>query len=533
MNSDFSWHDVCAIDDILLHTGECALVEGRQVAVFRTTSGLFAVDNADPIGGANVLARGIVGDLDGRLVVASPMYKHHFELGTGRCVEDPTVVLDTWRVRERDGRVMVSRMARRATVSPVRRRLVLVGNGPAGMRTLEHLLEMAPGRYEITVFGAEPRGGYNRVMLSGLLAGDATWEQIAGHDRAWYAERGITLHAGDPVTRIDRVKRIVESRDGIRVPFDRLVLATGSRAVALQVPGADLPGVQTFRDLDDVEAMLIAAGHPGRAVVVGGGLLGIEAAEGLSRRGMDVTLVHNSDSLMQRQLDPEAAGMLRSELEDRGIRFRMGRRTMSVLGGEDSSGSPHVTGIELDDGSRLEAGLVVTAIGIAPQVDLARNCGLQCERGILVDDTMQTYDPRIWAVGECVQHRRSTFGMVAPLWDQARVCAVQLAELGTMRFRAPVPFTQLKVRGIQVFSAGDPAEGSGTESIVLRDPGRNIYKRLVLLDNRVKGAVLYGDVQDGARYCEIMRDNVDVASTRDRLLFDPESLTSAGSARAA
>lgn len=527
MSIERSWLDVCGVDDILLQAGECALVDDRQVAVFRTTAGLFAVDNADPIGGANVLSRGIVGDIDGTVVVASPLYKHHYELATGRCVEDPKVVLDTWRVRERDGRVEVARRGRHSARPTLRRRLVLVGNGPAGMRLLEELLELAPGRYDITVFGAEPRGGYNRVLLSSLLSGDATWEQVAGHDRAWYAERGITLHAGDPIVSIDRGKRVVESRGGVQVPYDRLVLGTGSTAVPLAVPGSGLPGVHRFRDLDDVEAMLEAAGGGGKAVVIGGGLLGIEAADGLSRRGMAVTLVHNGDTLMNRQLDAEAAGLLREELETRGIAFRLGARTAAI------EGETRAAGVRLDDGSLLEADLVVAAIGVVPSIDLAARSGLQCGRGILVDDTMQTFDPRIWAIGECVQHRHATFGLVAPLWEQARVCAVQLAELGVSRFRAPVPFAQLKVRGLQVFSAGDPAEGPGCESIVLRDPERGVYKRVVLRDNRVKGAVLYGDTSHGSRFCEYMREGRDVGSIRERLLFDPTSADEAGTEQAA
>jgi NAD(P)H-dependent nitrite reductase small subunit len=512
-----SWQDVCAVDDILLHTGECALVEGRQVAVFRTASGLFAIANADPIGRANVLARGIVGDLGGRLVVASPLYKHHFELETGLCVEDPTVAVRTWKVRERDGRIEVEAEGSCSSTSPARKRLVLVGNGLAGLRMLEELRKLGAERYEITVFGAEPRGGYNRVMLSGLLAGETSYEEIAGHDRSWYEERDIALHTGDPVVAIDRVQRIVLSRSGVRAPYDRLVLATGSTPVRLDVPGADLPGVRCFRDLDDVEAMLEAARGGGRAVVVGGGVLGIEAADGLLRRGMSVTLVHNAGSLMNRQLDAEAGDLLREELERRGLAFRMGARVAAVQGKERAEA------VLLADGSRLPAELVVTAIGVSPHVDLARRAGLQCGRGILVDDTMQTFDPRIWAVGECVQHRRATFGMVAPLWEQARVCAVHLAELGASRYRPPLPVTQLKVPGIRVFAAGDLGDGEGCESIVLRDRERGIYKRLLLRDNKVRGAVLYGDVGDGARYCDLMRGSLDVAGLREGLLFGEDA----------
>ena len=491
-----TWRDICALDDILMHSGVCALIGDRQVAIFRTTSGLFAIDNADPAGGANVLSRGIVGDLGGQLVVASPLYKHHFNLATGRCLENPDIGLETHRVRVHGDRVQVEVRRVRVARPARRRRLVIIGNGMAGMRALEELLALAPKAYDITVFGAEPRGGYNRVLLSSVLVGEKTFEDIAGPDRDWYASRGITLHAGDPVVRIDRARRVVESLSGVRCEYDRLLLATGSTAAQLDVPGNHRPGVMRFRSLEDVEVML-----------------GVEAAAGLIKRGMAVTLVHKSQTLMNRQLDVEAGRLLRESLESRGISFRMGARTLAILGGERAEG------VHLDDGTELKADLVVTAIGIQPNIDLALSAGLRCDRGILVDDTMQTYDPRVYAIGECVQHRSATFGLVAPLWEQARVCAVHLAELGVSRYRSPLAPAHLKVTGISVFSVGDVSGGEGAESIVLKDPARGIYKRLVLRDNKVQGAVLYGDVTDGAWYCDIMRDGRDVGGMRDALLF--------------
>jgi len=516
-----SWRDICALDDILMQCGACALVDDAQVAVFRTAEGVFALDNADPLGHANVLSRGIVGDLAGQPVVASPLFKHHYNLATGRCLEDPAVGVDTHRVRVRDGRVQLAVRRVRPSRPPGRRRLVLVGNGMAGMRALEELLAVAPDRYDITVFGAEARGGYNRVALSSLLTGEKSYAEIAGHDRDWYASRGITLHSGDPVVSIDRIRRVVISRAGMRCGYDRLLLATGSKPVELDVPGHELPGVLTFRDLDDVEEMLRIARGFGKAVVIGGGLLGVEAAAGLLQRGMDVTLVHNSDTLLNRQLDAEAARLLRDSLGKRGLRFRMGVRTIAL------AGTDRVRSVCLEDGSELAADLVVTAVGIRPNLELARSAGLQCDRGILVDDTMQTFDPRIWAIGECVQHRRTTFGLVAPLWEQARVCAMHLAEFGTARYRAPLPAAHLKVSGVSVFSAGDLRGGQGAESIVLKDPARGIYKRLVLRGGRLEGAVLYGDATDGAWYCDIMREGRDVGAMRDALLFgEPRRATS-------
>lgn len=515
MNRPAPWNDVCDLEDILPGTGVAALVEGRQVAIFRTNGGVFALDNADRAGGgANVLARGIVGDLGGEPVVASPLYKHHYNLVTGRCLEKEEASVQAWPVRVCDGRVEVAPPSPGDAARPApRRRLVLVGNGMAGMRALEELLALAPDRYDITVFGEEARGGYNRVALSGLLSGEASFEDIVGHDAAWYERRGIRLLAGDPVVEIDRIRRVVKSRSGVECGYDRLLLATGSRPLSLDIPGQSLPGVRTFRDLADVEAMVEASGRGGRAVVIGGGLLGVEAAVGLHKRGMGVSLVHNSACLLNRQLDAEAAGLLKETLEKRGLSILTGVRTVAL------AGDGHVRGVVLEDGRVLDADLVVTAVGIRPNIELARKAGLHCDRGILVDDTMQTFDPRIWAIGECVQHRNATFGLVAPLWDQARVCAVHLAEFGTARYRAPLAAAQLKVTGVHVFSAGNLGDHAGSESIVLRDPARGIYKRLVLRNNRVEGAMLYGDVSDAGWYGELMRKGSDIAPLRETLLF--------------
>jgi NAD(P)H-dependent nitrite reductase small subunit len=529
-----AWRDVCELDDILPQCGVCAFVDGVQIAIFRTRDGVYAIDNADPIGKANVLARGIVGDLSGQPVVASPLYKHHYNLATGQCLEDSAVRVATHRVRVHEGRVQVEAGVQRPSGVRRKPRLVLVGNGMAGMRALEELLALAPGRYDITVFGAEARGGYNRVALSSVLTGEKTYSEIAGHDIEWYESRGITLRAGDPVVAIDRVRRVVKAASGFECGYDRLLLATGSTPVALDVPGSDLAGVLTFRNIDDVEEMLRIASAGGRAVVIGGGLLGVEAAAGLLQRGMSVTLVHNSPNLLNRQLDAEAGWFLAGSLEQRGITLKLGVRTERLESEAPSGqGEPRVRRVVLDDGTVLEADLVVTAVGIRPNIELAKAAGIQCGHGILVDDTMQTFDPRIWAIGECVQHRRATFGLVAPLWEQARVCAVHLAELGTARYRAPMPSALLKVSGVNVFSAGMLASDEGTESIVLRDARRGVYKRLVLRGNRVEGAVLYGDVSDGAWYCELMNSGADVSSMRDALLFGAKTASTGNAAHPA
>ena len=393
--------------------------------------------------------------------------------------------------------------------------LVVVGNGMAGMRTVEELLALAPDLYDITVFGLEPRVNYNRIMLSPVLAGEKTFDEILLHPRGWYDEHGITLHAGDPVVAIDRKRRVVRARSGKEVAYDRLLLATGSQPFIVPVPGADLAGVVGFRDLDDVDTMLQAARSGRHAVVIGGGLLGLEAANGLLRRGMDVTVVHLTGSLLNQQLDGDASLLLKTALERRGLRIRLGAQTERVLG------DVKVEGVRFMDGSEVPADLVVMAAGVRPNVALARAAGLHVERAIVVDDTLQSYDPRVYAVGECVQHRKAIFGLVAPIWEQARVCAAHLAGLGHRRYVQQATATKLKVTGIDLYSAGDIVGGPGTEDLVLRDRRAGVYKRLVLSGNRITGAVLYGDVADGPWYFDLIGRGVDVSALRDRLLFGP------------
>ncbi|MEW7851094.1 FAD-dependent oxidoreductase [Massilia aurea] len=393
--------------------------------------------------------------------------------------------------------------------------LVVIGNGMAGMRTVEELLALAPDLYDITVFGAEPHVNYNRIMLSPVLAGDKTQDEIVLHPRAWYAHHGITLHTGDPIVAIDRRRRIVRAQSGVEVTYDRLLLATGSQPFIVPVPGADLPGVVGFRDLHDVDTMLQAARDGKHAVVIGGGLLGLEAANGLLRRGMAVTVVHLTGSLLNQQLDGDASLLLKGALERRGLRILLGVQTEAIVG------VGKVESVRLSDGVMVPADLVVMAAGVRPNVALARASGLHVERAIVVDDTLQSYDPRVYAVGECVQHRRATFGLVAPIWEQARVCAAHLACLGHRRYVQQAVATKLKVTGIDLYSAGDIVGGPCTQDLVLRDRRSGVYKRLVLEGNRLVGAVLYGDVADGPWYFDLIGRGVDVSALRDRLLFGP------------
>ncbi len=541
MSPPNAWKFICGLEEIIPDSGVCALIDDRQIAIFRVGEEIFAVDNYDPASGANVISRGIVGDVQGELVVASPVYKQHYSLMTGRCLEDPDIYLNAYPARIADDRIWV-----RSTPYPSNagqpRRLVVIGNGMAGMRTVDELLAIAPRAYEITVFGAEPHGNYNRIMLSPVLAGEKRVEDIMLHTREWYVENGITLHTGDPVVHIDRRKRIVRAQSGREVPYDRILLATGSTPIVLPIPGTQLRGVVTFRDLQDVDTMLGASREHRKAVVIGGGLLGLEAANGLLRQGMEVTVVHLMDTLMERQLDKSAAALLRASLEKRGLQFRMPATTVEILGQAQSAselssthslqspayspaGEPmapqqnRVTGIRLEDGEILSADLVVMAVGIRPNMQLAKQARLRCERGVLVNDTMQTFDPGIYAVGECVQHRNSTFGLVAPLWEQARVCATHLAELGIGRFKESAVSTQLKVTGIDVFSVGDFHGDAGCESLVMRDAKRGVYKRIIIKDNKIRGAVLYGDTKDGPWYFELMNEGRDIGPLREKLLF--------------
>jgi nitrite reductase (NADH) large subunit len=424
--------------------------------------------------------------------------------------------VNVYPVRVLDGRVWVNAEPQQQPASARRRRLVVIGNGMAGMRTVEELLELAPDRYDITVFGAEPHANYNRILLSPVLAGDKSTSEIFLNTPEWYAERRIALHCGDPVVAIDRRRRVVRSAKGVEVPYDRLLMATGSTPVMLPIPGKDLPGVVTFRDLADVDAMLESARRYKTAVVIGGGLLGLEAASALVRRGMKVTVVHLVDTLMERQLDAAAAALLRTSLEGRGLEFKMPAKTVAIVG------ESRVRAVRFDDGSELVADLVVMAIGVRPNIELATGAGLRCERGILVDYNLQTFDPGIYAVGECVQHRNRTFGLVAPLWEQARVCAIHLAELGVSRYRGTLTATQLKVAGIELYSAGDFGAAAGTEALVLQDHRNGIYKRLVIRDNRLRGAVLYGDAKHGAWYFDLISAGQDIGDLRDKLLFGPE-----------
>ena len=404
----------------------------------------------------------------------------------------------------------------------MKEKLVLIGNGMAGMRTIEEVLKLDDQMYDITVFGAEPYGNYNRILLSPVLAGEKTIDDIMLNDEQWYEDNNVKLHKNKKVVNVDRKKRIVIAEDGTEEPYDRLLLATGSNPFIIPVPGHDLPGVIAFRDIHDVDLMLEASANKKHAVVIGGGLLGLEAANGLMLQGMSVTVVHLGDVLMERQMDAVAGAMLKESLEERGLSFLMEASTEAILGDE------HVTGVRFKDGLEIPADLVVMAVGIRPNTDLAKRIGLHCERGVVVNDTMQTFDPKIYSVGECVQHRGETYGLVAPLFEQAKVCANHLVKMGIGLYEGSVTSTKLKVTGIDLFSAGDFIGDDTTEEIVMQDVSRGVYKKLVLKDNRIHGAVMYGDTVDGAWYFQMLRDETDVSEIRESLMLGQSHLGDSG-----
>ncbi len=393
-------------------------------------------------------------------------------------------------------------------------KLVVIGAGMASGRMLEELFAIDPDAYDVTLFGAEARGNYNRIMLSPVLAGEKEFGEIITHDAAWYRDNGVNCRFGEPVVKIDRKAKQVVSPGGV-TDYDKLVIATGSASFFIPVQGNDLPGVVGFRDLDDVEAMLEVAGKPdGKAVVIGGGLLGLEAAAALKEQGMDVTVLHLMDHLMERQLDPAAGYLLQKELEGRGINIVCKAHTQAILGKE------HVEAVLLEDGQVFGADIVVMAAGIRPESWLAVDAGLRVERGIWVDDTMQTSDADIYALGECVEHDEVVYGLVAPLFDMAKVLAKTLTGTAAA-FKAPVVSCQLKVTGVDLFSVGDFSEGTDREEIVFRDPARGVYKRLILKDDRIIGVVMYGDTTDAGWFFEMLKTGEDISAIRDTLIYGP------------
>lgn len=390
--------------------------------------------------------------------------------------------------------------------------LIIVGNGMAATRLADELSQRALGRYSVAVIGDEPRLAYNRVLLSPLLAGEIGEREIELKPSAWWRDRGISTFYGRGVESIDRSMRTVTLGDGLTLPYGKLVLATGSTPLRPPFPGSDLAGVVTFRDTADVDAMRAYARRGARIVVIGGGLLGLEAAYGLARASAAVTLLHLVDRLMERQLDHEGASLLAAAMAVRGIDVRLRAETKGFLGRD------HVEAVALMDGTEIPADLVVIAIGVRPNIGLARAAGLGVGRGILVDDGLATDDPAIFAIGECAEHRGLAYGLVEPAYEQARVLAARLAGCEGA-YRGSLLSTNLKVSGVGVFSAGEFEAGEGAETVVLRDPAAGIYRKFVLREGRLVGCVLVGDTQGALFYLGLIRSGQDISAIRADLPF--------------
>ncbi|MDO9414294.1 MAG: FAD-dependent oxidoreductase [Pseudolabrys sp.] len=390
--------------------------------------------------------------------------------------------------------------------------LVIIGNGMATMRLVEELSQRALGRYAIAVIGEEPRLAYNRVLLSSVLAREVSRGDVELKAADWYRDRGVTLIYGQRAVSIDANVRRIKLANGGTLPFNKLVLATGSKPIRLNVPGMDLPGVLTFRDIGDVDSIEKAALRNRKAVVIGGGLLGLEAAYGLAKAGLKVSVIHLMDRLMERQLDARGSDLLKAAVEAKGITVHLNAETASIKGAQRAQA------VVLKDGREIAGDLVVVAAGIRANADLAQGAGLEVGRGIVVDDHMQTGKAGIYAIGECAEHQGICYGLVEPAYEQARVLASHLCG-GDARYDGSVLATNLKVSGVSVFSAGDFIGAAGTEQIVLSDPGLGAYKKLVIADGKLAGAVLFGDTADGLWYLELIRSGASIDAMRDDLMF--------------
>lgn len=384
-----------------------------------------------------------------------------------------------------------------------REKLVVIGNGMAGISTVEQILKLT-SRYDITVFGTEPYPNYNRIMLSYVLEGSKTIDDIVLNDLHWYEDNGITLHTGTTVSRIDADTREVVTNEGTRVPYDKVIIATGSSSFILPVPGHDKEGVVGFRDIADCNMMLEAAKQYKKAAVIGGGLLGLEAAKGLVQLGMDVTVVHLMQDLMERQLDPQASAMLKAELERQGIRFKMGAQTAELIGGE------RVEGLRFADDTVLDADFVVMAVGIKPNTIVARESGMEVNRGIVVDDYMQTSIEGVYSVGECTEHRGVCYGLVAPLFEQGMILAKHICGVETAPYEGSVVSTKLKISGVDVFSTGEFLDSPDHTVISHKDDWKRTYKKILLRDNIMVGAVLFGDVTDSAELQKLIKQKTEM-----------------------
>jgi nitrite reductase (NADH) large subunit len=399
----------------------------------------------------------------------------------------------------------------------MRQKLVVIGNGMSGMHTVEELVGIAPERYNITVFGSEPYGNYNRIMLTPVLFGTKSIAEIFIHDFDWYKERDIILYCGSnkTIVDVDREQQQVIAKDGTKAKYDILLIATGSLPLMLDIPGIDAQGVMGFRNIADVQVMIEKAETKQHAVILGAGLLGLEAANGLLQRGMQVTVIHRADQVLNRQLDQQAALFLQREFERKGINFRFEVTIEEIL-----ITNQDIRQVRLSDGSLLPADLLVMATGIQPNIGLSKHIGLYCERGIVVNDYLQTSDTKIYAVGECIQHRGEVFGLVSPIYEQAKVCARQLADESGAVYQSMPWAIKLKVTGIDMFSIGNFHGDADCQELVLIDHAQGVYRKIVLKNDLIIGMIMYGDTTDSAWYLGLVKNKINIADIRDRLIFN-------------
>ncbi|MBO1512714.1 nitrite reductase large subunit NirB [Metabacillus bambusae] len=396
-----------------------------------------------------------------------------------------------------------------------KKKLVLIGNGMAGVRAIEEILKVSKDLFDITIFGSEPHPNYNRILLSKVLQGDTKVKDITLNDWEWYEENNITLYTGETVTKINPEMMAVVSDKGRVVPYDELIIATGSVPFILPLPGADKQGVTAFRDIKDTDIMLEASKNYKKAAVIGGGLLGLEAARGLLNLGMDVSVIHIAPTLMERQLDETAGRLLQKELEKQGMKFLLEAQTQEIYGAD------RVEGLKFKDGTHLEADLVVMAVGIKPNIELAKESGIAVNRGIIVNDFLQTDLPHVYSVGECAEHNGIPYGLVAPLYEQAKVLASHICGQEAAPYQGSVLSTQLKVSGVEVFSAGDFMDGDDKKSLKIFDEQDGIYKKIVLKGNKIVGAVLFGDSKEGNRLFSMIKKEADISDTEKITILQP------------
>ncbi|MDP5275043.1 nitrite reductase large subunit NirB [Chengkuizengella axinellae] len=403
-------------------------------------------------------------------------------------------------------------------------KLVVIGNGMAGVNTVEHILKLAPNQFDITIFGSEPHPNYNRILLSYVLAGDSKVDDIVINSYEWYEEHGISLYTGETITEINTEGKTVTSDKGTSVSYDKLIISTGSDPFMLPLPGADKEGVIAYRTIQDCEYMMEAAKNYKKAVVIGGGLLGLEAARGFLNLGMKVDVVHICDAIMERQLDRTASKMLQDSLEEQGMNFLLSKQTEKILG------KKRVTGLKFADGSKVDADLVVMAVGIRPNIQLAKDSGIEVNRGIVVNDYLETNVEDVFAVGECAEHRGIGYGLVAPLFEQGAVLAKKIADVDTAPYEGSVVYTKLKVSGVDVFSGGDFNDAKDTKAIKIEDEFSGIYKKVVVRDNKIVGAVLFGDTSDGNRLMQMIRNETDITGfEKSAILQEPGANAGGGS----